>query len=444
MEEKAVSEIEQQEAEVKFSLSREQIEQIEKNAKKKGVKKGVISTILVILGVSIVAMTVSLVIQIATGRFMVELRRYFNTGGIDASIIDDKTIDKSDMLYSIIRNKYIDEVEPEQVRDGIYKGIMESLGDPYSVYYTKEEFDDMMESSSGVYYGIGAYLQQDTDTMLIKIVRPIPGTPAEEVGLMPEDIVMEVNGEDITGQDINVVVSQIRGEEGTTVDLGIARSGEEDLLHFTVERRRVESITVESEMLEDNIGYIAIAEFEDVTKGQFNTEFDKLNEEGMEALILDLRDNPGGYVDVAVDIADRLLPEGLVVYTLDKYGNKDEYKSDAENYFDKPLIVLVNGNSASASEILSGAIKDYKAGKLLGTTTFGKGIVQEVLPIGDGSGAKITESKYYTPSGNNIHEIGIEPDVELELDVEAYLEDGMDNQKNEAIKILKEELGKAE
>jgi len=427
--------------EQKYLLTEDQIEDIIAEANHKGKKKGILTSLLIILIVFVVYMTGSLMIKASNGSLVTGLfQSFYKIGG--KTIVDKNVVNKINTLNAIIDKYYLNEVEPTDLQDGLYKGLLSSLGDPYSVYYTKKEYSDLMESSAGVYYGIGAYLQQDPDTMIIKIVRPIPGTPAEEVGLLADDIVVEVDGEDVTNQDINLVVAKIRGETGTQVKLGVRREGETDILYFDITRRKVESVTVESEMLEDNIGYIQIGEFDDVTKGQFEKAFNELNDEGMESLIIDLRDNPGGNLDVCVNIADLLLPEGLVVYTQDKYGNKDEYKTDAEHYFDKPLIVLVNGNSASASEILSGAIKDYGVGKLLGTTTYGKGIVQQILPLGDGSGVKVTVSKYYTPNGNNIHEIGIEPDIELELDVDAYLEDKTDNQKNEAIRILKEEMGK--
>lgn len=441
MEENNNAEKRQETEEQRYLLDQQQINEIILTSKKKGQKKGALITVLIVFVIAICVLTFNLAIKIANGTIISDaISTFYSVGG--KAIVDKGVVNKLNTLSSIIDKYYLNDIEETELQDGLYKGLLSSLGDPYSVYYTKQEYSDLMESSVGIYYGIGAYLQQNPDTMEIKVVRPIPGTPAEEVGLLADDIIKEVNGEDVTDQDINLVVAQIRGEEGSQVNIGVAREGEPELLYFDITRRKVESVTVESEMLEDNIGYIQISEFDDVTKGQFTKAYEDLNDAGMESLILDLRDNPGGNLDVAVDIADLLLPEGLVVYTQDKYGNKDEYKTDAEHVFGKPMIVLVNGNSASASEILSGAIKDYGAGKLLGTTTYGKGIVQQILPLGDGSGVKVTVSKYYTPNGNNIHEIGIEPDIELELDVDAFLEDRTDNQKLEAIRLLKEEMKK--
>ena len=241
-----------------------------------------------------------------------------------------------------------------------------------------------------------------------------------------------------------MVVSLIKGEENTQVTVSVVRDGEADYLELSVERRTIEIQTVGSAMLEDQIGYISITSFDDVTTAQFNKALDELEAQGIKGLVVDLRDNGGGLVSSVCAILDRLLPEGLIVYTEDKYGNREEETSDAEHYFDKPLAVLVNGNSASASEIFAGAVKDYGIGTLVGTKTFGKGIVQKIYPLHDGTAVKLTVSKYYTPKGNNIHEIGIEPDVEIELyeelkkEVLVPLEE--DNQLQKAIEVLKEEI----
>ena len=223
-----------------------------------------------------------------------------------------------------------------------------------------------------------------------------------------------------------------------------SRDGEDDYLEFQVKRRTIEIQTVGYNMLEDQIGYISITSFDDVTTDQFMKAMDDLESQGLEGLVIDLRNNGGGLVSSVCAILDRLLPEGLIVYTEDKYGNREEETSDAENYFDKPLVVLVNGNSASASEIFAGAIKDYELGSLVGTTTYGKGIVQKIYPLSDGTAVKLTVSKYYTPKGNNIHGIGIDPDVEIDLDEdlkkEAVVTVGEDNQVQKAIEVLKEEM----
>ena len=267
-----------------------------------------------------------------------------------------------------------------------------------------------------------------------------------EAGLRPGDILYKVGDAEVTGMDLTMVVSQIKGEENTKVLISVAREGEEDYLEFQVERRTIEIQTVGSAMLEDQIGYISITSFDDVTTDQFMKALDELETQGIKGLIVDLRGNGGGLVSSVCAILDRLLPEGLIVYTEDKYGNREEETSDAEHYFDKPLAVLVNGNSASASEIFAGAIKDYGIGTLVGTKTYGKGIVQKIYPLHDGTAVKLTVSKYYTPKGNNIHEIGIEPDVEIDLEEalkkEVVVPLGEDNQVQKALEVLRPEIEK--
>lgn len=348
---------------------------------------------------------------------------------------------KLEEIQKIIELYYLDEVDAEQVEDYLYKGAVAGLGDIYAAYYTEEEYQSLIDSTSGSYYGIGVEISQNMSTGIITISRIFEGSPAEEAGLLPGDVLYTVAGEEVTGEDLNKVVALIKGEENTTVLVEVARNGESGYLKFEVERRTIEVPTVESEMLEDHIGYIAITSFDDVTTEQFLAALDTLESQGMEALVVDLRNNGGGLVSSVCAILDRLLPEGLIVYTEDKYGNREEEFSDAENYFDKPMAVLVNGNSASASEIFAGAVKDYGTGTLVGTTTYGKGIVQKIYPLSDGTAVKLTVSKYYTPNGNNIHGTGIEPDVEVELDEDLMYEVEVpkeeDNQLQAAIEVLK-------
>ncbi|MCI8584449.1 MAG: S41 family peptidase [Lachnospiraceae bacterium] len=326
---------------------------------------------------------------------------------------EEEQIDaKLEELNQYIDQYYLFDYEEENLENGIYKGMMAGLGDLYTGYYTPEEYASFMETSNGSYSGIGAMLSQDYNTGIITVVRAFEGSPAAEAGMQTDDILYKVKGEEVTGKDLSLVVTDLKGEEGTDVELSILRGT--DVMDLTITRRNIEVPTVESRMVEGEIGYIAITEFDDVTDEQFFAALDALEAQGMKKLIIDLRDNGGGLVDVTCAILDRLLPEGLIVYTEDKYGNRQEEKSDAENYFGGEMAVLVNGNSASASEIFAGAIKDYGMGTLIGTQTFGKGIVQSLFPLSDGSAIKITVSRYYTPEGNNIHEVGIEPDIVLE------------------------------
>ena len=354
---------------------------------------------------------------------------------------------KISKIKSIIDKYYLNEIDEEKMAEGMYKGLVSSLEDPYSVYYTKEEFDSLMESSSGSYYGIGAYVSQDVKTGDITIVKPFEGGPAYEAGMLPGDVIYKVLGEEVSGKDLSEVVGMMKGEEGTTVDVEIIRKGESEPIKLTIERRKVEVPTISYEMLDNNVGYIQIAEFDEVTGPQFRSALTELENQGMKGLVIDLRNNPGGLLDTVCDMLDRMLPEGLIVYTEDKNGNRtEEVKSTAKESFDKPLVVMINGNSASASEVFAGAIQDYGIGTILGTTSFGKGIVQSVIPLSDGSGVKITVSKYFTPKGRNIHGIGITPDVVVELKEDlknkVTIEKSEDNQLQEAIKIINEKSKK--
>ena len=343
-----------------------------------------------------------------------------------SSVVTSATTAKMTMIERLIKKNYYMDVDEEELRDGIYRGMLASLNDPYSEYYSAEDLKEVIESNEGIYYGIGAYVSLDTDLNLSVISGIISGTPAEEAGLQEGDIIYKVDGTDTTGMSVSEVVSMIRGEEHTTVDLSLIRDGE--VVEITVERRKVESPTVEYEMLDGNIGYIQITEFDDVTTDQFTEAMAVLKGQNMKGLILDLRSNGGGNLDTCIDISQQLLPKGLIVYTEDKYGNRDEYTCDGQRKFDKPLDVMVNGYTASASEILTGAIKDYRLGTVMGTTTYGKGIVQQIISLKDGTAVKMTISRYYTPKGHYIHQTGIEPDIEVEFDADAYKKDKTDNQ----------------
>ncbi len=363
------------------------------------------------------------------------------TSGDEGSVMDDEVIRKLMLLEDGIDEYYLGDVDEEALEDSLYHGLIAGLDDPYSTYYSEEELEEVMESAEGIYYGIGAYIGLDTASGYCKITKVMEGTPAMEAGLMAEDIIVEVDGEDMWGITTSEIVTYIKGPEHTTVDLTIYRDGELDYLDITVERRKIETPTVVYEMDENKIATIQITEFDEVTTEQFIESMEQAEKAGMKALVLDLRDNPGGSLRTVVDIANELLPEGLVVYTEDKEGNRQEYKCKGKSEIHVPVVVLVNGNSASASEILAGAIQDYKKGTILGTTTFGKGIVQKIFPMSDGSALKLTISHYYTPAGNDIHGVGIVPDEELELDAEKYLEDGTDNQMDRAKEILLEQIG---
>lgn len=358
----------------------------------------------------------------------------------EESVVNADTMQKMKTIEEVIANYYYgEETSSGELQDGIYKGMVKALGDPYSEYFTKDELEETLNSNQGISYGIGAAisLNKEMDTAMINSV--IEDTPAEAAGLRAGDIIYKVDGEETFGMSLSQVVGRVKGKENTTVHLTIYREGEADLLEMDIVRGKlIEAETVQSGMLEETnqIGYLRITEFDTITVDQFNEAMAELNASGMKALILDLRSNPGGDLTAVVDVARRLLPEGLVVYTEDKAGKRKEYTCDGEHEIQIPVAVLVSEYSASASEILSGAIKDYNKGTLIGTTTYGKGIVQRINRLEDGTAVKLTVSAYFTPLGNNIHGIGIEPDIELEFDYEAYEKDGTDNQVEKAIEIL--------
>ncbi len=353
-----------------------------------------------------------------------------------ASITDASVEQKLAVLEDTIGKYFWKDVEEEALEDGLYRGLLDALEDPYSVYYTSEELIALQQQTEGIYYGIGAYIQ-DGDAGYVQISRVIKNTPAEESGLMQGDYIYKVNDEDMQGKDKSYVVSKIKGEEHTYVKMTVIRENAAEPIDIDVERRKIESPTVEYEMYENGMAYLQITEFDLVTTGQFESAYEQAKTEGMRGLIIDLRSNPGGNLSTVCDISRMLLPKGMIVYTEDKYGKREEYTCNGENEIEVPLVVLTNGYSASASEILAGAVKDYGIGKLVGTTTFGKGIVQKVINLSDGSAIKLTVSSYFTPNGNNIHGIGIEPDVEIPFDAELY-KNGTDNQLEKAKEVLAE------
>lgn len=353
---------------------------------------------------------------------------------------DDDVIEKINLLKSAVEYYYVEDLDEDALADGLYSGLMDSLGDPYAEYYTPEQWVAMQNSTEGIYYGIGAYMKKDTVTGYPMITGIIRGTPAEEAGILIDDYVYEVDGTDVFDMNLSDVTAMIKGPEGTTVSLTVIRPSTGEELSMTLVRRKLETPTVEYEMLEGNIGYISITEFDTVTVDQFAEALAMVKGNGMEGMILDLRGNPGGSLNAVVEIARMLLPKGMIVYTENKYGERSEYTCDGERCIDVPMVVLINGGSASASEILAGAIKDYGIGTLLGTTTYGKGIVQRLIALDDGSAIKLTVSHYYTPLGNDIHKVGVMPDVELEFDADAYRKDETDNQLERAIELLQPKL----
>ncbi len=334
----------------------------------------------------------------------------------DAKSFEDKALKQIRALRNSIRSSFLYEVDDEAMLTEISRGVMKSLGDPYSVYYTQEEFDKMMDASNGTYYGIGVSVvpTNETEYTGCKIMKVFMGSPAEEAGLQVGDVFRTIAGVDVTEMNLSDAAATIRGELNSYVDLVMIRDGKE--MNFHVQRRKIEVDTVSGRMVTDDIGYIYVAEFDSVTSTQFDKIFDDLRKKGMKKLIVDLRENPGGLVHTVNEMCDKFLDDGLIIYTQDKQGRKNEYRSKTGQDETLPMVVLVNGNSASASEIFAGAMQARGRAKVIGTTTFGKGIVQQVYNLpGQKDGIKVTSSSYYTPADVCIHGVGIKPDIEVEL-----------------------------
>ncbi|MBO4337720.1 MAG: S41 family peptidase [Lachnospiraceae bacterium] len=352
------------------------------------------------------------------------------------TILSNDVKEKIDLLENSIDQFYISEVSDEELVDGIYEGLVDATGDRYADYYTKDDMEKLREKTTGVFYGIGAYVGVDTSTNYPKLTGIFEDSPAEKAGLKAEDIIVEIDGKNVNGMELEEVVSYIKGPQGTQVVLTIYRNGETEYRDITVTRDKVESITVSYQLLEDNIAYIRIHQFESVTSNQFAEKLKQARDDQMKGLIIDLRSNPGGTLESVIEVARQMLPEGMIVYTEDKYGKKNEFKCNGAKQLEVPLVILVNEGSASAAEILAGAVKDHGIGKLVGKTTFGKGIVQKVFYISDGTAVKLTISHYYTPNGNDIHEVGIKPDVEVDLDPDKYYDEEVDTQLEKAKEVL--------
>lgn len=366
---------------------------------------------------------------------------------------------KIQTIQAVIDKYYLFDENLSDVEDWIYKGMLNGLGDPYTVYYTADEYNKLMEDTSGEYCGIGVMVSQSAETGIITVTKVFEGTPGAEAGILPGDLIYKVGEEEVTGMDLELVVKDhIKGEEGTPVTITVLRKDTGKYIDMTMERRQITVPTVEHEMLANQVGYISVSQFDSVTADQFKSAVDDLEKQGMEKLVVDLRNNPGGVVDAVVSMLDYILPDDLViegdpdlvrtkkdktllVYMADKNGKGEQYYASDGHKVDVPMAVLVNGQSASASEVFSGALKAYDKAKLVGTKTFGKGIVQTLFPLDKGTAIKMTVAHYYTPSGFDLHGKGLEPDVPVELDeslkTKIKIEHEEDNQLQEALKALK-------
>ena len=357
-----------------------------------------------------------------------------------------------EMIQQIIDQVFLYDEDEENVEDYIYRGMLAGLDDPYSVYYSEEDYKMMQESTSGTYSGIGAMISQNRTTGLSTVVKVFDGSPALEAGMKPGDVIYKVEDTLVAGESLDVIVSNyVKGEEGTDVHITVYRTEQDSYVDLTITRRKIEVPTVEFRMLDDKTGYVAVSEFDLVTVEQFEQAIDELTAKGMKQLVIDLRNNPGGILDSAVAMVDYLLPDdistykkgegkSLIVYTSDKNQEGETYTASDGHSVDIPMAILVNGDSASASEVFTGAMKDYDKAVVVGTTSYGKGIVQNLIPLGDGSAIKVTTAHYYTPSGFDLHGKGIEPDVEVELDeklkTQAVIAPEEDNQLKKAVEVL--------
>ena len=405
----------------------------ERNQKRKGRMNGVIGFILGIM-TSFVLVYVGFAFAFNNGNVLsLFLKR---NSKLDYNKIEEKT----SVLQNIIDRYFLFDEDMTKVEDGIYAGMMNGLGDPYTVYYTKEEYKALNEDTEGKYSGIGAVVSQNPNTKIITIVKIFDNSPANDAGLQVGDIIYKIDGEEVAGTDMDILVkTKIRGEEGTSFKMTVLRGDERKEVELDLTRRSIEVETVAGKMLDNNIGYIAVSQFDAVTSEQFKSNIESLQSQGMTKLIVDLRGNPGGLLDQVVDMLDYILPDGLVLYTEDKYGKREEYYSDGSHELKIPMVVLVNENSASASEVFTATFRDFEWGTVVGKTTFGKGIVQNVLPLGDGTAVKITTQHYYPPSGYDLHKVGIKPDLEVDLNEGAKIGTESDNQLSAAIDILKNE-----
>ena len=324
-----------------------------------------------------------------------------------------KSMDKLLGLKGYIKSNYVEDAEDNQLIEGAIKGMFESLGDPYSLYMTKEEFKNFNESTKGSYGGIGVIVSRSEDGY-VTVVAPIEDTPGEKAGLKTNDKIIKVDDKDIIGIDLEAAVALMKGKKGTKVTLTIMRDNVRESKVFEIIREEIILKTVKSNVMEKDIGYIRITMFDEDTGSEFKKALKELKAQKIKGLIVDLRQNPGGFINQCVEVADELLDEGLIVYTEDKVKKREDYKSK-QGKLDVPFVMLIDEGSASASEIVSGAVKDRKAGLLIGVKTFGKGLVQSIEQLKDGSGMKLTTQKYYTPNGISINKVGIQPDIEVKI-----------------------------
>ena len=391
---------------------------------------------------------IMLVILVAFITFLITsigFYQYFTNGNnvnllINSSSENSSIEDELKKYRTLIDKYYLGEVKEEELKEGAIAGYIEGLGDKYTEYISKDDMEEYMQDTMGNFVGIGIYMVNDTETNKIMVLSPIKGSPAEKAGILPGDYILKINGESYTGEDNSIAATKIKGEEGTTVKLEILRGTE--TLNFEIKRENIIVNPVEGKVLENNIGYIEFTSFDENTAEEFKNKFEELQKSNIKSLIIDLRNNGGRLVDQELEIAGNITDKGSVLlYEVDKNDKEEIKKSDSDPIINMPIVILVNENTASSSEILAGALKDLGKAKIVGTKTYGKGVIQELLTLSDGSGLKITSQKYLTPNKTEINNVGIEPNetVELPDTVENILnvDEKDDTQLQKAIEMLK-------
>ena len=370
--------------------------------------------------------------------------QYFTTDGFGKRAVakakeSEEIVETLDQYRRIIDKYYLGYIDEEKLKEGAISGYIEGLGDEYTEYISKEDMADYMADTMGNFVGVGIYMVQDTETNRIMVLSPIKGGPAEKAGLQPGDYIISVDGVEYSGEQMTEASNNIKGEEGTTVKIEILRGNE--TLNFELTRENIKVNPVEGEVLEDDIGYITFSSFDEGTADEFKSKFEELQGQGITSLIIDLRNNGGGIVDEALNIANYILDkDSVILYEVNKSNEEEVEKTTDDPIINMPIVVLTNGNTASSSEILAGALKDHGKATIVGTKTYGKGVIQQIITLSDGSGLKITSEKYLTPNRTEINKVGIEPDEEVELPDSVTnvlnVERSEDTQLQKAIEVL--------
>ena len=348
--------------------------------------------------------------------------------------------EKLKRVMGVIESDYLKEYDMKKLEEGAIRGLLGALDDPYTSYFDKDQTESFLMETEGDYEGVGMYISLDTEKNTVIVISPLKGSPAEEAGVLPGDYITEINGMSMVGVTLEEVATRLKGISGSTVDVKFLRyntSGDVETIEKTLTRRKVELTSFDYKVIDENIGYISFSSFDENVTEKFREAYKELfKKQKVNGLILDLRDNPGGLLTVATDVADELLPMGKIVYTVDKNGKEEAIFSDSE-YLNLPIIVIVNENSASASEIVAAAIKDY-GGTILGTTTYGKGLVQEFKSLRDGTYVKVTISEYFSPKGNRINELGVEPNIVVYENKETEEDEQLESAIKEMKKMINE------